>query len=227
MREMRVQRHAPIREQVAAILRQAIVDMRLKPGQLLIERELCELTSASRPSVREALRQLQAEGLVESVNGRGTIVTVLTPDQARQVYEVRANLEGLAARLFTGHASDEQREALRAVMAELTESVARDDDPAAILAVKNRFYDVLFEGSGNEVLQQLVQSLHRRVTQLRARTLAVSGRPARSAAEIQAVVDAIEARDADQADRVARRHILAAASVILGGDAEPIAGTTA
>ncbi len=227
MREMRVQRHAPIREQVAAILRQAIVDMRLKPGQLLIERELCELTSASRPSVREALRQLQAEGLVESVNGRGTIVTVLTPEQARQVYEVRANLEGLAARLFTGHASDEQRAALRAVMAELAESVARNDEPATILAVKNRFYDVLFEGSGNEVLQQLVRSLHRRVTQLRARTLAASGRPARSAAEIQEVVDAIEALDADQADRAARRLILAAASVILGGDAEPIAGAIA
>ncbi|WP_432927853.1 GntR family transcriptional regulator [Microbispora sp. CA-135349] len=227
MWEMQVQRHAPIREQVAAILRQAIVDMRLKPGQLLIERELCELTSASRPSVREALRQLQAEGLVESVNGRGTIVSVVTPGQARQVYEVRANLEGLAARLFTQYASDEQREALRTVMAALSESVSREDEPAAIMAVKNRFYDVLFEGSRNEVLQQLVQSLHRRVTQLRARTLASAGRPAQSAAEIKAIVDAIEARDADMADLAARRHVLAAAAVILGSGTESIADTTA
>src|ERR671916_3124819 len=125
--EMQVQRHAPIREQVAAILRQAIVEMRLPPGKVLIERELCELTSASRPSVREALRQLEAEGLVESVNGRGTIVSRITPSVARQVYQVRANLEGLAARLFAENADEGERAALRVAMDRLSASVERGD----------------------------------------------------------------------------------------------------
>lgn len=88
-----VLRHAPIREQVAAIIRDAIVNMQLKPGQLLIERQLCEMTSASRPSVREALRQLETEGLVESLNGRGTIVATIDRELAENIYETRAELK--------------------------------------------------------------------------------------------------------------------------------------
>ena len=97
---MAVTRHPSIRDQIATTLRRAIADLELTPGQLLVERELTELTGASRPSVREALRQLEAEGLVHSRNGRGTYVRVLTLPDAQDVYEVRAQLEGLAARLF-------------------------------------------------------------------------------------------------------------------------------
>jgi len=214
---MTVQRHAPIREQVAAILRQAIVDMRLQPGQVLIERQLCEMTSASRPSVREALRQLEAEGLVESVNGRGTIVSAITPEVAQQVYDVRANLEGLAARLFAENATDSDQAALRAAMVALSESIQRGDEPGAVMAVKNQLYEVLFEGSHNQVLHQLVLTLHRRVTQLRALTLAHPGRPAQSEAEIRDIVEAVERRDPDAAAAAATRHVRAAAAVVLTG----------
>ncbi|MGY1838129.1 MULTISPECIES: GntR family transcriptional regulator [unclassified Modestobacter] len=224
---MRVQRHAPIREQVAAILRQAIVDMRLSPGQVLIERELCEMTSASRPSVREALRQLEAEGLVESVNGRGTIVSSITPAVARQVYDVRANLEGLAARLFAEQADDTQRTALRESMARLSECVRRGDEAGTVMAAKNELYDVLFDGSDNQVLHQLVQTLHRRVTQLRALTLAQPGRPAQSELEIQEIVDAIERRDPAAAEAAASRHVRAAAAVVLDDLVRQPAGPTA
>ncbi|MGY1838142.1 MULTISPECIES: GntR family transcriptional regulator [unclassified Modestobacter] len=214
---MQVQRHAPIREQVAAILRQAIVEMRLPPGKVLIERELCELTSASRPSVREALRQLEAEGLVDSVNGRGTIVSAITPSVARQVYDVRANLEGLAARLFAVHADEAQRAALLETMARLSASVGRGDDAATVMAVKNDLYAVLFAGAGNQVLHQLVQTLHRRVTQLRALTLAQPGRPAQSESEIRAIVDAIADHDPEGAEEAASRHVRTAAAVVLDG----------
>jgi len=212
---MQVQRHAPIREQVAAILRQAIVDMRLQPGQVLIERELCEMTSASRLSVREALVELQAEGLVKSVNGRGTIVSAITPEVARQVYEVRANLEGLAARLFAEFASEECRTALHAAMEALSATVRGYEQPGAVLAAKDHLYEVIFIGSGNEVLHQLVQSLHRRVTQLRSSTLSKPGRPVQSEAEIQRIVDAIDRRDPDAAETAAVAHVRAAAAVVL------------
>ncbi|MEV7802007.1 GntR family transcriptional regulator [Microbispora sp. NPDC088329] len=213
---MQVRRHAPIREQVAAILRQAIVDLRLQPGQVLIERELCEMTSASRPSVREALRQLEAEGLVESVNGRGTIVRAITREEAQQVYVVRANLEGLAARLFAERAGSALRHDLRAAMAHLTESTHRGASSTSLMAAKNLLYDILFEGAGNEVLHQLVRILHHRVTQLRSLTLAQPGRPAQSARELQEIVDAIEHRDGEAADAAAVRHVQAAAAVVLG-----------
>ena len=149
--DMRVQRQVPIRTQVASILRDAIVDMRLAPGQLLIERQLCEMTDASRPSVREALRQLEAEGLVESQNGRGTFVTVISPEVAQHVYVVRTELEGLAAELFAEHASEADREAFRQAVGQVGELI-RGTDPSdgrtsSILEAKNEMYDILFRGA--------------------------------------------------------------------------------
>lgn len=215
---MQVQRHAPIREQVASILRAAILDRRLQPGQLLVERQLCEMTNASRPSVREALRQLEAEGLVESQNGRGTVVSVTSPQVAKQVYQVRAELEGLAAELFAQNASDEQLARLRARFEDVAIEVDRVEEagPFAVLDAKNALYEVLFEGSCNEVLRQTVSILQRRVNQLRAQTLSTPGRPAQSLEEIRVLVEALERRDAPAARIAATTHVEAAARTVLG-----------
>lgn len=215
MTDMQVRRHAPIREQVANILREAIVDQRLAPGQLLVERELCALTSASRPSVREALRQLQAEGLVESQNGRGTVVTAITTEVARQVYQVRASLEGLAARLFAENATDGDRTAFREAVTELVRRTESGADAASLLKAKSAAYEILFRGCGNPVLHQLVQTLQHRVTRLRALTLSQEGRPARSATEVGAIADAVEARDSNGAQIAAELHVRRAAQAML------------
>ncbi|CAN5254613.1 GntR family transcriptional regulator [soil metagenome] len=209
----RVQRHAPIREQVAAILRDAIVNMELLPGQVLVERELCEMTSASRPSVREALRQLESEGLVESRNGRGTVVAAPSREQAEQLYEVRGELEGMAAELFTLRASDAQRAALRVAFAAVAEAAERPD--GGMLAAKDQLYTVLIEGAGNPILREMVAGLQRRVTQLRALTLTSPGRPAESLAEIRAVMAAIEAGDPAAARQAATYHVAQAALTAL------------
>jgi DNA-binding GntR family transcriptional regulator len=220
MADMQVQRHAPIREQVATRLRAAILDRRLSPGQLLVERQLCEMTNASRPSVREALRQLEAEGLVESQNGRGTFVSVTSPEVATQVYQVRAELEGLAAALFARHADEAQLSRLHEAFAEVERRVGRveDDGPLAVLDAKNALYDVLFEGSGNEVLRQTVSILQRRVNQLRAQTLAHPGRPAESLEEIRRIIEALDRRDEVEARAAASAHVEAAARTVLGSD---------
>src|SRR6187551_473798 len=132
---MRVQRQAPqVRTQVAEILRQAIRDMRFQPGQRLIERELVELTGVSRTSVREALRELAAEGLVTAIPNRGTIVTSVSAEEARQLYEVRSSLEALAGRLFVEHASPAQRKALARALERVEKLVAKGQP---ILAAKD------------------------------------------------------------------------------------------
>jgi GntR family transcriptional regulator, trigonelline degradation regulator len=212
----KVQRQVPIREQVADILREAIVEMRLEPGQLLVEGQLCEMTSASRPSVREALRQLQAEGLVESQNGRGTVVAVVTPELAAQVYQLRAELEGFATELFVANASDQQRADLRAAVAEVERAVHEDGSTSAIIAAKNQVYQVLFTGAGNPILHQMIGMLQRRVTQLRALTLGQPGRPKTSVAEIRAILSAIEANDPQAARLAAAQHVEQAFNTVLG-----------
>lgn len=208
-----MQRHAPIREQVAEILRDAIVNMELLPGQVLVERELCEMTSASRPSVREALRQLESEGLVESRNGRGTVVAAPSRERAGQLYEVRAELEGMAAELFTRRASAEQRAELRAAFTAI-EDAARNED-GGMLAAKDELYRILIEGAGNPILREMVAGLQRRVTQLRALTLTSPGRPAESLAEIRVIVEAIEAGDAQAARQAATFHVAQASLTAL------------
>ncbi len=207
MSNMAVTRHPPIRDQIAGILRSAIVSLEFAPGQLLVERNLCELTQASRPSVREALRQLEAEGLVESQNGRGTIVRVISAEEAAQVYEVRAELEGLAARLFTERATAEQSDALRSALRELATAIRGEKSSKQILAAQADFYRVLFEGSGNPFLERTVQGMQVRIAQLRATTLAVPGRAAASLDEFEQIFERIATADAEGARQAAVEHV--------------------
>jgi len=203
-----VQRHAPIREQVASILRDAIIEMRLEPGKLLVERELCEMTQASRPSVREALRQLEAEGLVESLSGRGTIVAVTSPELATSVSEVRVELERLAVELFIKHAAPADIERFREAVEEVRAAADRGEGASvAAMRAMNRVYDVLLEGAGNPILMQMVNLLQRRVTQLRALALEQPGRTAQNVIELEAILESFTQRDVKSARSAAAFHV--------------------
>ncbi len=207
---------APVRRQTAKVLRHAITSGRFAPGQRLVERDLCELLGVSRPSVREALRELESDGLIDIIPNRGPSVKSLTASDAVSVYQVRASLEALAARLFVEHATDAQVEQLGAAVDQLAE--AYDSlDVERILAAKQEFYDVFFEGSGNSVIQSLLRSLNDRVTLLRRLTLTSPKRAKQSIREIRSLVAAIRRRDAGAAAEASEHHIQQAAKVALKG----------
>ncbi len=205
---MSVVRSDPVRLQVAAKIREGITELRFRPGQLLIERELCEATGASRASVREALRQLESEGLVHSVPGKGTSVAGVSRQEAIDLYEVRATLESMAGRLFAQRASAEQREQLMACVERLKHTT---DDTARFMAVKDELYAVLFAGAGNLELVRIIQTLHRRITVLRATSLSVPGRLEVSARELERAAKAACDGDAETAARLYVAHVEAAA----------------
>lgn len=204
---------APLREQVLDLLRQAIVEHRLKPGQRLIERELVEQIGVSRTTIREVLRQLAAEGLVATIPQRGAVVAIPTEEEAAELYEVRAALESLAARRFVEHASDSQVHALRAAFEQVEEvmSVGDDADVLAMIQAKDLFYDVLLKGSGNRSIHSILSGLTARVSVLRATSMSQPGRALASVEEIRAIVAAIEARDADAAAEACAHHVEMAA----------------
>jgi DNA-binding GntR family transcriptional regulator len=210
---------APLREQVLEVLRQAILDFRLKPGQRLIERELIEQIGVSRTTIREVLRQLAAEGLVTTIPHKGAVVVVPSAQEASDVYEVRAALEALAARRFVEHASDPQVADIRAALTEIEKVTREGGDIREMLQAKDHFYDVLLEGSGNSCIHSILSGLQARVRVLRATSLSQPGRAASSVEEIRAIVEAIEARDGDAAARAAAYHVNRAAGV--GLDALP------
>lgn len=204
-----------LRTMVQDRLRAAICSGRFKPGQRLVERELCELIDVSRTSVREALRQLEAEGLVTSVPHRGPMVSTISVEEARQLYAVRALLEGFAGECFAEHGSDADIEALRATVERLEDVVARGGDRGELVEVKTAFYAVLMQGGGNLFVRQMLGMMHNRITLLRFTSMTQEGRLARSLQEIKAIYNAIAARDGAAARHACVSHIQAATDVAI------------
>jgi GntR family transcriptional regulator, trigonelline degradation regulator len=203
---------APLREQVLDILREEIAAGKIPPGRRLIERELVDLTGTSRTTIREVLQHLVAEGLAVPVQPRGVAVAMPTPKSIAELYEVRALLEGLVARDFVLHARQREVSELAACVVDLKEA---GEDPARILAVKDRFYDLLCKGSGNQTVRTLLETLHTRIAVTRAASLRAPGRPGESVAEIIELLGAIERRDAVKASELATLHVRRAASAAL------------
>jgi DNA-binding GntR family transcriptional regulator len=206
---------APLRRQVLDELRQSIIAGRLAPGARLVERELIAMMGVSRTVVREALRQLESEGLISIIPNKGPVVRELTVAEARDLYSIRAVLEGLAARRFVENAHDKQVEKLEQAL-EATAEAYESGDPALILETKNRFYDVLFEGAGSESLSSMIGALHVRIWRWRALGLSHPQRSAErskeSVAGLRAVLEAIRERDAGLAERRMRDEVTRAAS---------------
>lgn len=201
---------APLRQSVVESLRDALGSGRFMPGERLTEKGLCELTGVSRTLIREALRQLESEGLITVVPHRGPVVARVSLEQAEQIYRVRAELEGLAAELFAAKASDEQRQAVKEALKKIKAASSSTDSGSRIRA-KNEFYACLLEGSGNEVLAQVLGLLNSRVTLLRAASLSQKGRLQQSVVELTALVDALAARKPGAARKAAEFHVSQAA----------------
>lgn len=210
---------APVRQQVAEVLRAAITSGRFRPGQRLVERDLCELTGVSRASVREALRQLESEGLIRNLPNRGPSVSLLSREDATSIYQIRGALEALAAQLFAANASDSQIAELDAAVRAL-EQAYRAGEIELIVEAKRRFYEVLLEGSGNNIVASVLNTMNARITMLRRVSLASPERWPSSIREIRAVLRAIKQRDPDAASKASLRHVEQAAEVALASLSE-------
>ena len=203
-----------VREQVLEVLQEEILELRLRPGQRLVERELVERIGVSRTTIREVLRQLAAEGLVTTVPQKGAIVAIPSPREAAEVYEVRALLEALLARQFSERASAEQAAQLRRVFDAMEGRYGETREPRQLLGAKGAFYEVLFDGAANATARSILEGFQARLAVLRAATLASRGRAERSLDELRAIVEAIEAGDGEAAAAAARRHVEQAAHVL-------------
>jgi DNA-binding GntR family transcriptional regulator len=213
--EFRVEKvAAPLRQSVTESIRYAIALGRFNGGDRLPERKLCEMTGVSRTLVREALRQLESEGLIEVVPNRGPVVARITAEQAEGVYQVRAELEGLACELFAHKATAEQRDNLAEAFKSLKKSF-KDSEPLARLRAKNHFYDCLVEGSGNRALGESLRMLNTRIMLLRATSLRAPGRSAASLLELAEVMKALDAKNGKRARELAERHVHNAAQAAI------------
>lgn len=208
------QETAPLRRRITAVLREAIEAGALAPGARLVEKELCRNLNVSRTSLREALRELEAEGLVSHQTNRGLIVSRITRAETENVYRVRAALEALVAEQFAETADAEALEKLRDSAAELR-AAYEDGDLTEVLEAKKVFYERFCEGAGNPLVLDLLKRLNSRVTQLRGRSLSQRERRPQSIAEIDRLVEALAVHDAEAAREAALTHVRNAARAAL------------
>jgi DNA-binding GntR family transcriptional regulator len=201
---------APIREQVLDVIRQGIYDFRLRPGQRLIERELIEQLGVSRPTIREVLSHLAAEGLVTVQPQQGAFVAVLSPVEAEDIYEMRVPLEVLVMQRFVKRATDGEIAALRTALERIEAVGAQGGVESAMqdrLRAKDDFYQIVFEGARSPVLAQTLQTMQGRIRLLRVTSLSTPGRPEASLEEIRRIVEAIERRDPVAVEAAATAHV--------------------
>jgi DNA-binding GntR family transcriptional regulator len=209
---------ASLRQQVIERLRESVISGHLSPGQRLTERELTESLGVSRTVVREALRQLEAEGLIEVIPNKGPVVRTLTAEEAEDIYRIRAVLQGLAAQQFIANADEQQLAALENALAAV---VAAYDSGSAEQTVetKTRFYDVLIDGAASATLSSMLETLHARMWRWRALGLAHPQRSAARSGEsldnLRGIVAAIKNRDAEAAERITREEASQAAEEVL------------
>lgn len=207
---------APIREQVVERLRDAIGQLQLKPGERLVERELMEQLGVSRTTVREAIRELAAEGLVTVVPQRGAIVSRPTQSEAADLYEVRASLETLLVQRFIERATGDEVDQLTEATAAYRRATEQDPDAiTSVIRAKDGIYSVLLAGARSAPLRQLIENLQARVHVLRAASLSHPGRALEAVEEMEAIVRAIADRDILAATTLYSDHVRRAALTAL------------
>lgn len=195
-----------LRERAFEHIRDAIITGQLKPGTRLIERELCEATGVSRPSIREVIRRLEAERLIHVEPRRGPTVAILTPKQATEIYELRAMIEAQLMERFTELATDPQIAQLRRIFAEFERASAREA-VTRILAIMQRFNKHVIGVVDHEIFEDILSHVNARISWLRVTSMSKPGRIKASLGEIRAVVDAVERRDGLAAAEAMRAYV--------------------
>ena len=177
---------------------------RFQPGQRLLETEICKWLGVSRTPVREALRRLQAQGLLDHLPGGGVTVSIHDFRSVSELYMFREILEGSAARLAAKHADDVEVNLLKALVQIQSEL---PDDPQIHRRENHLFHTHIYQATHNQFLLKTVLHLHESVSLVGSTTFSVPGRIETSVREHQEIVEAIAARDPQRADDLARQHI--------------------
>lgn len=188
-------------------IREDILNGVYKEQEELKEATLGEKMGVSRTPVREALRQLELEGLVEIIPNKGARVTGITKKDIDDIYQIRYFLEGLSARWATEHATKEQLEKMEETLY-LTEFHVARENYEQVYELDSLFHELMYEASGSKLLNHILSDFHMYVTRIRKTSLASSNRSYNSTKEHWEILNAIRERNADKAEECAHQHVM-------------------
>jgi len=195
---------AALHEQVAQRLRQMLVEGQIAPGAKLNERELAERLSVSRTPLREAIKMLAAEGLVELLPNRGAIAVSLGESDVLDTFEVMAGLEAMSGELAAQRITDEELAEIRAMHYEMLAAYTRQD-LSAYYSINARIHRAINAAARNPVLATVYNQVNARLQALRFRSNQDGEKWSRAVKEHEKMIEALAARDA-----AAMREVLAA-----------------
>ena len=200
------QKYRTMTEIVADEIRVRILNGDFVPGQRLVAAEIADEMGVSRMPVRDALRNLESTGLVETIPHRGTIVKDLSELEILELYQIRAVLEGLAARLASEHMDEKMLEQVNNKISQHDLKTIQNEDYASFTRLNREFHALIWEASGSPKLENLLANLYDACNQYRNLSMLVPGRPDSIFKEHNALFNAIKCHDCDEAERLARTH---------------------
>ncbi|MDO7187666.1 GntR family transcriptional regulator [Acinetobacter baumannii] len=202
-----------LRELCLDKVRNAIITGYFPSGKRLVERTLCEELGVSRSVVREVIRYLEAEGLVEILPNKGPIVSLLNWDIASQIYEIRLLLEQSAVVDCTKNLDEKTGEKLKLLLEDLKAAFAADDINL-IIATSTQLYQTIFTTAKHHIAWEVVQRLNGRISRLRAMTMKSTKREISGYQRIKNMCEAIYLhKDPEKAKQAVAEHIAEAAAV--------------
>lgn len=207
-----------LRALVFSEIESAILKGEFSIGDSLVEMKLSDQLGVSRTPVREALRQLELEGLVRTVPNKGAVVVGISEKDIRDIYDIRMRIEGLAARWAAEYITKEELDTLREVV-ELQEFYAAKGDAAQVWQLDSRFHTILYGATRSRPLMQTLSGFHHNIQKARELSFKREGRGRASVKEHRAILDAVAAGDGSAAEALAEEHIKnAKASVMVYTD---------
>jgi DNA-binding GntR family transcriptional regulator len=210
------ERARPLQKDAYTLILEAIDAGLFKPGDRLVESELADRFGVSRTPVREALQRLETQSMLVR-DGRSLIIASLDHNQLAELYAVRTELEGLAARLAARAATDEEIRVLRGMVED--DRALIGGDPRELSRANKRFHKQIHLASHNRFLVQQLDLVHRSMALMATTSFAAEGRDELGLGEHDRIIAAIEARDPDAAYTALRTHISKAFETRLRVDA--------
>ena len=195
-----------LRGQVFDKIRSDILNGKYKRGEELVESSIGKELGISRTPVREAIRQLELEGLVQLVPNKGAFVTGISEKDVRDIYLIRARLEGLAARMAAKNITPELLDAIEETVV-LSEYHAKKEHYEQVCEMDSKFHKLLYKASGSRILEHTLTDFHQYVQRVRMASIMKKRRMEKSNDEHDAILTAIREHDEEKAELVATRHI--------------------
>lgn len=195
-----------LRSKTYHILKEAILRGDYKPGENLKETKLAKELGVSRTPIREALRQLELEGLVSSIPNKGVVVEGVTKQDVEDIYTIRKMVEGLAARWASEKITPDQLKELEDILG-LMEYYTQKEDHDKLSELDTKFHDIIFHASNSRPLESILTNFHHFTQKARMVSIGSSGRASHSLDEHMSIYNALAAGDPDAAEEAVVRHV--------------------